>query len=151
MEQQSDAVVPAVGPTPGIRGWLVLPAIGMVLGPILGLVSVSTGLVYFEGVEALGYGGLYASELVVEFLFTAFMVYVAVQFFRKKREAPRLIITLLVAQLGVGVLLIAVESAAGADIFVAESAKSLVRGAIAAAIWIPYFKVSKQVAVTFVN
>ena len=49
------------------------------------------------------------------------------------------------------VLLLAVEAAAGAEELANESARQLGRDIVAAAIWIPYFRMSKRVAATFVN
>lgn len=135
----------------GIGGWLILPAIGMVLGPIVGVVGLVFALGLYSRVVQAGYGGVFAVELLVGAVLLAFAIYVAVLFFRKQRKAPRMIIILLAAGLGTDLFLLVVELAASAQVFAAESLKQLVRDMIGAAIWIPYFRVSKRVKATFVN
>lgn len=57
----------------GIRGWLILPAIGFVLGPIIGVASLIAAISLFPDVERAGYGGVYTLELVVPVGFLGFM------------------------------------------------------------------------------
>lgn len=135
----------------GIGGWLVLPAIGFVLGPIVGVVGLIAALALFSDVERAGYGGIYALELVVQVGLLAFLLYAAIRFFGKKANAPAVIITLLLVSLGTSVVLLVIELGAGAKVFAIETGKQLVREVIGAAIWIPYFRVSKRVKATFVN
>lgn len=135
----------------GIGGWLVLPAIGFVLGPIIGVVSLIVALGLFSDVADAGYGGIYALELVVQVGLLAFLIYAAILFFGKKSNAPSTIITLMIVSLIASGVLLVIEIGAGAETFAIESGKQLVRSAIGAAIWIPYFRVSKRVNATFVN
>jgi hypothetical protein len=135
----------------GIRGWLVLPAIGLVLGPIVGVVSLVVGFALYSDVAVAGWGGLFAAEMVVELGLLIFMIYAASRFFSKKRNAPMVIIALLVTGLAANGLLLLVELGVGAEDFAEETTRMLVRSIISAAIWIPYFRVSKRVKATFVN
>lgn len=77
-----------------IGGWLVLPAIGLVLDPVLWVVSLAVGGALFSTVAATGHGGLFAVEMFVEFGLLIFMIYAASRFFRKKRDAPTVRIVL---------------------------------------------------------
>ena len=152
MTDQTEATAPAVDPRlVGIRGWLVLPAIGFVLGPIVGVVMLVVALGLYSDVAAAGHGGLYARELLVEVGLLAFLIYAATRFFGKKRNAPSTIIALLTASLVSSGLLLVIELSEGPKVFAIESGKQLVRSVISAAIWIPYFRVSKRVKATFVN
>jgi Protein of unknown function (DUF2569) len=135
----------------GIGGWLVLPAIGFVLGPVIGIVMLVVAVGLYGGVADAGFGGLYALELLVDVGLLVFLIYAAIRFFGKQRNAPSTIIALLIAGLVSSGVLIMIELGAGAEPFAIESGKQFVRSIIAAGIWIPYFKVSRRVRATFVN
>lgn len=115
----------------GIGGWLLLPALYVVLQPLLGLgggalslwVSMTGGSrdVIFLGGPLLAYG--------------VFSTWVAVQFFRKKASAPGLFIAMLVVNVG---LAVAVHS-------------DPARAVVVAAVWTPYFLMSSRVKATFVR
>lgn len=135
----------------GIGGWLILPAIGLVLGPIIGVIGLFVSLGMYEDVARAGYGGVYALELIVLFALLAFTIYAAIKFFGKKKDSPKIIIILYSASLVASLFLLCVELSAGAEEFAVETGKQLVRDIVAAAIWIPYFNVSKRVKATFVN
>ena len=150
--QAGEGPAPSVDPAlVGIGGWLILPAIGFVLGPIIGVVALIAAFAMFSDVEAAGYGGIYTLELLVQVGLLAFLIYAATRFFGKRSNAPSVIITLLIVSLGASVVLLIIEIGAGAEVFAIETGKQLVRDVIGAAIWIPYFRVSKRVKATFVN
>jgi len=135
----------------GIRGWLILPAIGFVLGPVIGIVGLIAGLGMYSEVAMAGYAGIYGLELIVLLGLIAFTIYAAILFFRKKSTAPRTIITLLIVSLVASGALLVIELGAGADIFAIETGKQFVRDIIGAAIWIPYFRASRRVKATFIH
>ncbi len=142
------------GPDPGlvgIGGWLALPAIGLVLGPLVQFGFLILALTQFSEVERAGYGGVYSLELLVNAGLLAFFIYVGTRFFRKKRDAPSAFIAYMLATLVSGGALLAIESGLGAEAFAIENGKELARNIIVAAIWISYFRVSKRVKMTFVN
>lgn len=135
----------------GIRGWLILPAIGCVLGPVIGVLSLIVSLALFSDVADAGYGGIFSLEILVGFGFLWFHVCVAIRFFGKRRNAPSMFITLLIASIVVTGLLLVIEIGAGAEQFAIQNVKGLLRSLVGAAIWIPYFKKSKRVKATFVH
>jgi hypothetical protein len=135
----------------GIGGWLILPAIGFVLGPILGVVGLVMALGLYDDVARAGFSGIYTLELLVQLVILGVMLYAATLFFGKKRNAPSVIIMLLAGSLIASVVLLVVEIGAGAEAFAAATGTQLVREAVAAAIWISYFRQSKRVKATFVN
>jgi hypothetical protein len=135
----------------GIGGWLVLPAIGFVLGPIISAGALLIELTLFSNVELAGYGALYVLGLLVQAGLWLFSIYSAMRFFGEKRNAPSSCIALMIAGLVSSGALLVIDALAGAEPFVIENAKQMAFGIITAAIWIPYFKVSKRVKLTFVN
>jgi hypothetical protein len=135
----------------GIGGWLILPAIGLILGIILGVLMLGVSLGHSQEFEAEGLGGLFKIEILAQLGLTVFMIWVAMRFFAKKRDAPTLFIVLMVTNLVLNVVLLALEVSAGAEGLAEESLRQLIRAGIGAAIWIPYFRVSKRVQATFVN
>jgi len=151
IEQQESSVQVVDEKLVGISGWLILPAIGFVLGPIIGVIAVIASIGMYSDVARAGFGGLYALELIVLSGLMGFLIYAAILFFQKKSNAPKIIITLYIVSIVASCALLVVELGAGAEMFAVETGKQLVRDVIGAAIWIPYFRVSKRVKATFVN
>lgn len=135
----------------GIRGWLILPAIGLILSPIIGVIGLFALLGMYQDIVRLGYGGVYTLELIVLFGLLVFTIYAAIKFFGKKKDAPKIMIILYSVSLVASLVLLGVELLAGPEEFAVETGKQLVRDIVAAAIWIPYFNVSKRVKATFVK
>jgi hypothetical protein len=129
-------------------GWLYFPAIGLILGGILSLVGIAASLGIISDLPSR-YQGIFALNLLVEVGLTAFLIYAAVRFFGKRRNAPAIMITLMLASIVAHGILLGINSTADAEAFMIGSAKSLVKGIISSAIWIPYFLVSKRVKKTF--
>jgi len=74
-----------------------------------------------------------------------------VLFFGKKKNAPSTIIALLITGLASSFILMVIELGVGAEAFAIESRRVLLHNAVSAAIWIPYFRVSRRVRCTFIN
>lgn len=142
----------------GIRGWLVLPAIGAALNPIGLLVSLiqSCSLLSdpyvprlfreYPGLQSLG-----LVQLVLDMVFFVVSLWLAGAFFGKRAYAPAFYSWYIGLRALVGVL-IAVGSAGVLDgALVPEMAASAAAMTGAALIWIPYFRVSKRVKATFVD
>jgi len=135
----------------GIGGWLILPAIWFVLGPIIEVVNLIVAFEMYSDVARAGYGGIFRLEFFWSLVLLVFEIYAAILFFGKKSNAPSAIIMLIIVTLVASSVFFVNGLAAGTDVFAIETGKQLVRNIIRAAIWIPYFKVSKRVQATFVN
>lgn len=115
-------------------GWLFFPAIGLVLSPL-------TAIAYLVfAVADHGLAGLSLPWLLLQTGFIVFLVFVAVLFFMKKPYAPKLMVALLLTNLASVLLLAAVGGSGGGEIE---------KAVVVAAIWVPYFLVSKRVKATF--
>lgn len=141
---EDTAVIPE-----SIGGWLIFPAIGLILGGILSVVGIMMSLGIAADLPSR-YQGVFAFNILVDIGLTIFLIYAAVRFFGKKRNAPATIIALMLIGIGANGLLLAINAGADAEPFAIEYGKALAKGIIGAAIWIPYFLVSKRVKRTFV-
>ena len=141
------------GPT-GIGGWLVLPAIGLVLSPCLTLGGIfevvnvlQSGELDSVGSRATGLESTLLALSAVDVGFLIFQIYVAVEFFMKRPFVPALIIL----YLSLNVVLTAISVGWTMSIigWHADFGTELARALLTAAIWIPYFVFSKRVHNTF--
>lgn len=135
----------------GIGGWLYLPAFSLVLG----IYTLSVSMVKTVNIaldveqafirnavflEALGYAILLMMVICANFLF-----------FKKKRQFPNFFIAALFASVAFdivdiwGAVQFLNQQVEGADVWL------LVKDAIHLGIWVPYFRMSKRVKLTFVN
>lgn len=142
---------PEFGELPEIGGWLVLPSIGLVFGALLWAVAI----VGLFGAFALGgdvWFRIFTSlELVVYMGLLAFTIYAAVRFFSKKKDAPKRMIQLIAANAVIVVVFFIISLGVDDVSYRMEALKGLVQGIFGAAVWIPYFMVSKRVKATFVR
>ena len=137
----------------GIGGWLILPAIGIVVAPVQFALNV---LDYFPKFELLEPGTLLHTMTAVEILawiaFAILAATTAVQFFTRKRNAPKLYRALLVGQL---LFVVAAYWAAAilfdAPMFDVDAGFAIAMLLAACVIWIPYFLYSARVRNTFVR
>jgi hypothetical protein len=150
----------------GIGGWLILPAIGLILMPFRNAVTFYREFlpVFTEGhweiLTTPGtdvYHPLWASLIIFEICgnlgFIIFDVILAFLFFRKSSRTPKVFIAFLGLNVAflLGDYLMVKLIPATAAVDDPDTIREVMRGAIAAAIWIPYFLVSKRVKNTFVN
>ncbi len=148
----TQAAIDASGPS-GIGGWLILPAIGIVVAPVQFAMNIFD---YFPKFELLAPGTLLHTMTMVEILawigFTVLATATAVQFFTHRRSAPRLYRALLVGQL---VFVVAAYWAAAilfdAPLFDVDAGIAVGMLLAACFIWIPYFLYSARVRNTFVR
>lgn len=125
----------------GIRGWLLLPAIGLAIGflsAVLGLIRLLS--LAFSGAVEVDIG------FFIQLALLCFVCHVAQAFYRKDRQAPKLYIFLMWTMIALLVL----SLAAGV---VEEPSRpgEVVGNFLAAIIWTLYFLRSRRVKQTFVN
>ncbi len=148
----TQAAISASGPS-GIGGWLILPAIGIVVAPVQFAMNIMD---YFPRFELLQPGTLLHTMTMVEILawigFAILATTTAVQFFTRRKNAPKLYRALLVGQL---LFVVAAYWAAAilfdAPLFDVDAGFAIGMLLAACAIWIPYFLYSARVRNTFVH
>ncbi|GEM_PF-181595 len=154
----------------GIRGWLLLPAIGLVVSTLVSILLACVGIVCAllgvlnvrrllsslrETVQS-DYGVCLVPAIAIGAVILSYCCVACWRFFKKRKSAPRTYIRLLafvfVASLYLFALRLVVFGADGvlALVFSLGAYRPLAAG-IAAAIWIPYFKMSARVRATFVQ
>ncbi len=142
----------------GIRGWLILPALHLVLGLFAqgsGLVRAALGL-FGYGVSALmtrvetGVVSVLLYEAVASLGMLAFGGYVALRFFSRRQNAPNLMVAFYLLNL---VNLVMDGALAGLllepEHKVPSSVPDVAKALVAAVVWGWYFQVSKRVKATF--
>lgn len=150
----------------GLRGWLILVAIGVIIAPIR-LLSVELPMhneILNDGSWALLtsadselYHPLWAPVLITEITFSFVLLlaslYLVVLFFSKHYLFPLVFIAITLAML----VFIPFDAWLVSQVLPEESflngqtVRDLLRTLISAAIWIPYMLVSKRVKATFVE
>ena len=136
----------------GIRGWLVIPAVQLVFGLLLHLLTLFASFSMYQEFDRAGYGRVYIFELIISLGLFVFMIYAALRFFKKKMNAQKTMVVLYSVLPFTAVIILLTEASAGAPYPVlSETGKQLVVQIVSAFIWIPYFNVSKRVKATFVN
>jgi hypothetical protein len=160
-----------------IGGLLLLPAIGLILSPLLYIISIfrqywflldyvvssDFGMVTsrymlspdFGRVTSRQYPGinlLIGFELFGTIVFFVFVCFVAYSFFRKRYTAPQNVILYLWAQLSINIIhfFIAGFCILRENDYIVIIIFFIILSGLVCAIWIPYFKMSKRVKETFV-
>ena len=182
MPYQPTPGVYVVPPRPchGIGGWLILPAIGLVVTPLMLIYTIIQGMAGMSQLEKIAGSGmniptgdmrtLIVVEIVGNSLLLIFLLVVAVAFFKKSKRAPGLFMTFLlallifaavdylVAESAVNGFITALSAKTGdksilreLDSIEYESIQQISRAVLSCAIWIPYFQKSKRVKATFIH
>lgn len=149
---------------PGIGGWLWLPAIGLITNPFVLIGAFSTGATgYFDASvwtalvspESTAYSPALAGLILVEAAANTWLLchglLVLILFFSGRRETRPWIVALLLLQVIVIVGDQLAHQAVTSETLQPEDFGEIVRSLVGAAIWIPYFLVSKRVKKTFVR
>ena len=144
----------------GIGGWLILPTLGLVLTPFLGLTTIMQSLPVLQGLGQLpvAQGTFIVFELVINVLFQAVApVFLLIQLFQKRSTFPKFYQIFLALNLGFIVLDLCLAYALFKDVFDSGAAqmwdrdtmRAVAQGVIGCAIWIPYMSRSVRVRNTF--
>ena len=96
------------------------------------------------------YLGTVAANFLIDTGIAVFLVYAAFRFFKKKRNTPATMIAFMITGIVANAVLMGINAAGDMEPLVVICGKALAEGVVGAAIWIPYFLVSKRVRRTFV-
>ena len=149
----------------GLRGWLILPMIGVIVSPLRIAKDIVDGLpCYSAGNWAeltvsgnARYSALWApyllGEMAVNILMVAFSLLLVRLYFARRSSLPRAYIGFVVASIGVQALDLGVASWMPGDTakVMASNLPTLSRAFVGGLIWSWYFLVSRRVAATFVE
>jgi len=135
----------------GIGGWLIIPSIGLVLGPIKAVVWLFLNIETVQNFtpELLSDGRFWESVGISVAMIIATII-VAILFFLERRIAVVSIIRLMAASIVASVIGLFLSMSIFGKVS-SDNIKDVLHACVYAAIWIPYFKKSKRVKNTFVN
>ena len=133
----------------GIAGWLIIPAIGLVLAPIKSAAMLFMGLSMIQSFapELTSDPRLWLSGLIDIAMIIATVI-VAVLFFKRRQVAVRAIIALMLASVVANLVQVLLNAAMFKEVDV-DTIKPVIHACVFGAIWIPYFLKSKRVKNTF--
>lgn len=147
----------------GIRGWLLLPALGIIATPLSVLFTLSGTLSAYEIEQWMwltshgsgGYHPLWAPTLLfslaANLALLVFSLLLVVLFFQKRRSVPTIYVSFLAVSLIISGTDTWLASQVPAGDVQAQDIRQLFRQTIALAIWGSYFMASKRVRSTFIR
>ena len=148
-----------------IGGWLILVAIGLFFTPVAVLARLFSeryfDLVLWEGLTSAasatynpGLAGVVVLEVFVNILLMVYAVLLIVLFVQRRSSLPRLISFYYLYNVASLVLLASLVAWVGGEDqsgSLAQASSNIFFAIVAAAIWVPYFTISKRVKQTFVR
>ena len=133
----------------GITGWLIFPAFGTIIAPLV------LAYLVFSAVNEVVAGlpsrllPLAIFDIVALNILLAGWVAAVLMLVQKKRQYPLLYVALMLA--GIARSAIAVAWVESMGLYTQPFITDLARTVAASAIWVPYMLISKRVRATFVN
>ncbi len=146
----------------GIKGWLILPVIGLFLTPLLQIFYLGSTFILINSPEwedvttpgREGYHFLFKPSIYIELgfniLFVLFCIYLIVLLFQKKKLFPKVIITYYIITILGDLIVTSLVNQINESFSVPDVSISI-PAFISSIVWIIYFKRSKRVKNTFVN
>lgn len=145
-----DSPAPASDPKLiGIKGWLLFPAVEIAWRAVKGFLALFFEFWLYPEMAALGFAVPMACLILMTAGLQAYTLYAAHQFFKRRRNAPTVMITFYILCIAFVVVGLGGQAALGIEIDARESTRELGKAIIPAMIWIPYFVRSKRVKATF--
>jgi|SRR5690625_350723 len=150
----------------GLRGWLILVGLGVVLSPLIMAITIlptyshifSSGLWSAVATQtSKAYNPAFAALLIVELTVNCALivawVFAAYLFFSKKKAFPKVFIGIVAFSLLFIIVDVCTVKALlpTVHIFDSNTMGQFVRSLIVALIWIPYMLISRRVQATFVR
>lgn len=144
----------------GLKGWLLIPSIGIILSPII-LAIASNEFLYIYSMmqwsiledqyEGTGLLLTIATEMIVNVGLFVMAIYLIIMFFQKRHTFPRFFIAYMIISLVVYVVdLLTIYLFFSNDISIEQAdMKDLIQMVIYTFIWTTYFISSKRVQATF--
>jgi hypothetical protein len=140
----------------GIRGWLLLPAIGLVATAVIDIVAAVSNWSYLSGgeiraLEARSFGlrTFVVTDTYLRTVFIALTAVVAAGFFAKRPWARKFMIVWFLVNLAIQIRMVLSAYSVLNSPFIETAVRDLFAAVVAAAIWVPYFLVSRRVRNTF--
>ncbi|MBK7107423.1 MAG: DUF2569 family protein [Ignavibacteriae bacterium] len=133
----------------GFEGWLLVPLLWLIVGPIVSIISLVTFIRQIPLALEFGFGIEFGLEIFIQIILLILMLYAGFYFFQKRKNAPRIVIFWLKVSILLSFILLVVELLTGANGLAIENGKQFSKDIISAIIWIPYFRKSKRVKATF--
>lgn len=141
----------------GLGGWLIVTQIAL----LLSLFSIGISLIKFwqeiSGTDAWefltsGDKGYIILIITYSTLLCLFLIFIIIQFYRKKAMVPRMIVIMYSINIAMGIInfIMFQQVSYAADAESTSLMRNMIGAIIAGAIWIPYFLKSERVENTFV-
>jgi hypothetical protein len=144
----------------GIGGWLILPALGLIITPIRMVFQFTHDLLPVLNPETWAalttpgtnayhplWAPLISFEVIANIAMFGFTIWLLILFFKKSKRVPKLFVAWLLLLAAVQILdqLLGNQIPLVASQHDPESLKDLARSIVGVAIWVPYFLKSKRV------
>lgn len=143
-----------------LGGWLILFSIGIALSPVVLIYTIFIDDSFYNPAYwpnymhsgNITYSVFISLQLIFNLILLLFSIVLAVLYFQRRSNVPRLVLIRMLGNLFVTMVIMAIGASVVPGIeYSKEELYDLSKLFIGAAIWVPYFLVSKRVKATFLN